>query len=260
VWIQEYENLSNGAPLDIGPVVDRIEDHARRARTRARLSSGTYPVIFAPSALPNLLLPFTVAVDGKLLEKGTSPFIGKEGRQLLDEKITIADNPLRDFGLRSSPLDGEGTPRRRNVLFDRGVFTGFLFDAATAAACRKESTGSASRDYSSQPRPGVSNIEMATGDAAQEDAIEGIEQGIIVYDCIGGGQSNLLAGDVTLDVSLGYKIENGALAGRVKDVMIAGNVYEMFRNVEAVGNTQRDYGVDFVPFVKFAGLKVAARD
>ena len=42
--------------------------------------------------------------------------------------------------------------------------------------------------------------------------------------------------------------------------MIAGNVYEMFRNVEAVGDTERDLGTYFVPFVKFPALKVATRD
>jgi PmbA protein len=260
IWIPEYENLSNGKPFALGPVVDRIENHARLTRSRAQLASGTYPVIVAPSALPDLLLPFSVAVDGKLLEKGTSPLIGKEGQRLLDEKITVADNRLRDFGLLSSPLDGEGTPGRRNVLFDRGVFRGFLFDAATGAACRKESTGSASRDFSTQPRPGASNIEVALGDAKLEETIRGIKQGLLVHECIGGGQSNLLAGDVTLNVSLGYKIEDGAVTGRVKDAMIAGNVYDMFRNVAAVGDTERDYGTYFVPFVMFRGLKVATKD
>jgi predicted Zn-dependent protease len=47
--------------------------------------------------------------------------------------------------------------------------------------------------------------------------------------------------------------------GRVKDAMIAGNVYEMFRQVEQVGNAQACLGNYYLPFVKFAGLKVATR-
>jgi PmbA protein len=89
--------------------------------------------------------------------------------------------------------------------------------------------------------------------------MRGMREGLLVYGCIGGGQSNLLAGDVTLDVSSGYKVENGTAAGRVKDVMIAGNVYEMFSNVEALGDAQADLGNYFVPFVKFPALRVAAR-
>jgi PmbA protein len=260
VWIPEYENLSSGKPPAIGPLADRIEQRAFSARSRARLATGTYPVIFMPTAMPDLLYPIEVGVNGKQLEKGTSPLIGKTGQRLLDEKITITDNGLRDFGLASGPFDAEGVPRRRTAVFDRGVFTGFLFDLATAAACRAETTGSASRDYSAQPQPGTSNIELACGTARLEETIKGVRDGLLVYDCIGGRQSNVLAGDVTLNVSSGCKIENGAVAGRVKDAMIAGNVYEMFRNVEAVGDTERDLGTYFVPFVKFPALKVATRD
>jgi PmbA protein len=259
VWIPEYENLSSGRPLPVGPVCDRLEHRARLARAKKKLASGTYPVIFMPTAVPNLLLPFLAGVNGKQLEKGVSPLVGRVGQRLLDKSITIADNGLKSFGLGSGPFDGEGVPRRRNLLFDQGVFTGFLFDCATAAACRAKTTGSAGRDYATQPQPATSNIELAAGSSRLEIAMRGMREGLLVYGCIGGGQSNLLAGDVTLDVSSGYKVENGTAAGRVKDVMIAGNVYEMFSNVEALGDAQADLGNYFVPFVKFPALRVAAR-
>lgn len=260
VWISEYENLSSGSTPAIGAIADSIEKRAVLARSRAKLASGTYPVIFMPTAVPNLLYPAIVGVNGKHLEKGTSPLIGKAGERLLDEKITFADNGLRDYGVGSGPFDAEGVPRRRTVLFDRGVFTGFLFDLATAGACRAESTGSAGRDYTSHPQPGISNVELDPGTAKLEDALAGIEEGLLVYECIGGGHSNVLAGEVALNVSSGYRIETGKVAGRVKDAMIAGNVYEMFRNVAAVGDTVRDLGTFHVPFVAFPGLRVATRD
>ena len=260
VWISEYENLSSGAAPSIGALADRIEERAIHARSRARLATGTYPVIFMPTAVPDLLYPLLVGVNGKQLEKGVSPLIDKAGQKLLHEKITIVDNGLRDFGTASGPFDAEGVPRRRTVLFDRGVFTGFLFDLATAAACRMQSTGSASRDYTSQPQPGRSNIELAPGDARFEDVLAGIGEGLLVYDCIGGGQSNVLAGDVAINVSSGFRIGNGKVTGRVKDTMIAGNVYEMFKNVAAVGDTVRDLGSHYLPFLMFPSLKVATRD
>jgi PmbA protein len=260
VWISEYENLSSGAVPSVGVLADRIEERAIFARSRARLATGTYPVIFMPTAVPDLLFPLLVAVNGKQLEKGVSPLIDKTGQKLMEEKITIADNGLRDFGTASGPFDAVGVPRRRTVLFDRGVFTGFLFDLATAAACRAQSTGSAGRGYTSQPQPGVSNIELAAGDARFENVLAGIGEGLLVYDCIGGGQSNVLAGDVAINVSSGFRIGNGKVTGRVKDTMIAGNVYEMFKNVTAVGDTVRDLGSYYVPFLMFPGLKVATRD
>lgn len=260
VWISEYENLSSGSAPVIGAMADSIEKRAILARSRAKLVTGTYPVVFMPTAVPDLLIPVTVGVNGKQMEKGTSPLIGKAGQRLLDERITIADNGLRDFGFGSGSFDAEGVPRRRTALFDRGVFTGFLFDLATAGACRTESTGSAGRDYTAQPQPGTSNVELVPGNARYEETLAGISEGLLVYECIGGGQSNVLAGDITLNVSSGFRVENGKVTGRVKDTMIAGNVYEMFRDVAAVGDTVRDLGTFHVPFVAFPGLKVATRD
>jgi PmbA protein len=260
VWISEYENLSSSAAPSVGVLADLIEERAILARSRARLATGTYPVIFMPAAVPDLLFPLRVGVNGKQLEKGVSPLISKNGQRLLDEKISVVDNGLRDFGTASGPFDAEGVPRRRAVLFDRGVFTGFLFDLATAAACRARTTGSAGRDYTSQPQPGVSNIELAAGDARFEDVLAGISEGLLVFDCIGGGQSNVLAGDVAINVSSGFRIGNGKVTGRVKDTMIAGNVYDIFRKVTAVGDDVRDLGSYAVPFLMFPGLKVATRD
>ncbi len=260
VWINEYENLSSGSAPAIGLLADRIEEKAVLARTRARLATGTYPVVFMPTAIPDLLYPLIVGVNGKQLEKGSSPLIGKVGQKLLDEKIVLVDNGLRDFGTASGPFDGEGVPRRRNVLFDRGVFTGFLFDLATAAACRARTTGSAARGYASQPQPGRSNIELAPGDARLENVLAGIKEGLLVHDCIGGGQSNVLAGDVAVNVSSGFHIGNGKLTGRIKDTMITGNVYEMLRNVAAIGDAVRDLGSYHVPFLMFEDLKVATRE
>ncbi len=259
VWIQEFENLSAGLPLPVGAVADRIERRARAGRRRARIATGVYPVIVAPTAVPDLLYPLELGVNGRQREKNTSPLIGREGQQVLGSNITIADNPLRNYGLASAPFDAEGVPSRRNVLFDGGVFHGFLFDLGTAAACRSRSTGSAARDYSGPPVPATTGLELAPGPAHLDASIRDVRDGLLVHDFIGGGQSNALAGEVTLNVSSGFRIENGELTGRVKDAMIAGNVYDLLGKVEAVGNTPRDLGTYFVPFVKFQGLKIAAK-
>jgi PmbA protein len=258
-WIWEYRNISDGRQFPVTELADEIERRARWSRSRARLASGTYPVIFMPQALMSLLLPLAVAANGTEFHKGTSPLIGREDKPVLDKRLTVTDNGLRDWGGASAPVDDEGVPRRRNVLFDRGEFRGFLFDLVTAAAAGRSSTGSAERDYSRQPSPGTSNIEVEPGGDRLEDVIAGTKRGLVVYSLLGGGQSNVLAGDVTVNVAAGYLVENGRIAGLVKDAMIAGNVYEMLREVAAIGDTQHDYGALFAPFVALPAVKVAVK-
>lgn len=267
----DYVNLSAGRHFEVEPVADRLERLVGAARRRARLASGRYPVIVMPMALPSMLAPLGYNVSGKHREKGTTPLVGQEGKRLVSEAVTIADNPLRNFGLGSRPFDAEGVPSRRNVLFERGVFRGFLFDLGTGAACRCASTGSAirwqvrpthpaSRGYCEAPRPGAAGIEIEPGTAELEKSVREMGEGLVVYGFVGAGQSNVLAGEVALGVSLGLAVESGEITGRVKDVMIAGNLYEMLATVDAVGWVQEDLGDRFLPFVRFPSVPVAARD
>jgi PmbA protein len=259
-WLPEYVNLSDGRHFNPEPLCDRLEATARRMRRRAHLASGTWPVIVAPLAVTGLLAPLHFGVDGRQLEKGTSPLIGREGERVIADCLTIADNPLRRHGLASTPFDGEGVPARRNRLFERGVFRGFLHDLASAAACGKQSTGSARREYSSQPAPGAGSIEIEPGATTLDEAIRTTGEGLLVTGFVGGGQSNIIAGEVSLNATSALRIEKGELTGRVKDAMVAGNVYEMLATVDAVGDEQQDLGEQFLPWLRFPALRVAARD
>ncbi len=259
-WVFDYVNLSNGEPFNLAATVDRLATLIRMAKEKARLKSGEYPVVVMPTALSELLLPLTVAVNGKQREKKTSPLLGREGEKVLSENLTIIDNPLRSFGLGSAPFDGEGVRTRENTIFEKGVFKTFLYDIATARACGCETTGSAVRNYFSLPQPGVTNLEVAPGEGELDKVLKEIKEGLVIYGFIGGGQSNILAGEVTLNVSCGFKVENGSVVGRVKDVSIGGNVYEIFKEVLAVGKTQKDLGDGFFPFIALPRVKVATRE
>lgn len=259
-WIWEWRNLSDGRPFPLGELADRLEERARLARRRARLASGRLPVVLEPSALEPLLLPLAVAVNGVEFVKGSSPLIGREDERILDARLTIADNGRRDWGPGSAPVDEEGVPRRRNVLFDGGEFRGFLFDLVTGALAGRTGTGSATRDWDHPPEPGTSNLEVAAGSDSLPAVVAGMKEGLVVQSLLGAGQSDLLAGEVALAIAAGYKVENGQPVGIVKDAMFAGNVYEMLREVMAVGDKPENHGHLFAPFVALPAVTIAARN
>jgi PmbA protein len=53
---------------------------------------------------------------------------------------------------------------------------------------------------------------------------------------MGAEQGNILGGDFSGNVLLGYKIENGKIVGRVKDTMVSGNVYKILKDIAAIGS------------------------
>lgn len=238
--------------------IEKISDLARKSETKAPKVSGVMPVIFTASELPNLLKSIELGVDGKRLVKGDSPLIGREGENVLGS-ITLTDDPLIDGAPGSRSFDGEGIPSQRNVLFKDGVFQTFLFDLGTAADAGRSSTASASRSMLSVPVMGTSNLVMSTGDSNLEKMISDIDEGIIVYGVLGGGQSNLIAGDFANNIRLGFLIQKGEIAGRLVDTMVSGNVYSAFGSISALSSETLQIGSKFLPDVMFAELSISSR-
>jgi PmbA protein len=59
---------------------------------------------------------------------------------------------------------------------------------------------------------------------------------------MGAEQGNILGGDFSGNVLLGFKIENGKIVGRVKDTMVSGNIYQVLKEVTAIGSEAKWVG------------------
>jgi PmbA protein len=59
---------------------------------------------------------------------------------------------------------------------------------------------------------------------------------------MGAAQGNILGGDFSGNVLLGYKVESGKIVGRVKDTMVSGNVYQVLKGIIAIGSDARWVG------------------
>lgn len=231
-----------GANIDINLLLKRLEWHYRASRNKASCDTGYMPVLFAPECAGTLLEPIEIAANGKTLFKGMSLFDGKTGEKVVSSKLTITDDP---FYIRCSdcyPVDDEGVVPNALHIIDKGVFRNFIYDLATAKRMGCASTGHGSRSSASLPNPDFSNLVFAPGEASFEDMIRSVKNGIYVVNTLGAGQSNVIAGDLSFTVDLGYRIENGKITGRVKDVMVAGNVFDWLGSVLAVENKLRKMG------------------
>jgi PmbA protein len=117
----------------------------------------------------------------------------------------------------------------------------FYYDLHTAALSGNSSTGNGVRS-GGMPSPAIHALVIEGGDTALADMIKDIKEGIIIEQLMGAEQGNILNGDFSGNVLLGYKIENGSVTGRVKDTMIFGNVYQLLKEVAAIGSDSRWIG------------------
>jgi PmbA protein len=200
------------------------------------------PVIFTPQGIASAFIsPLLVAFNGKMVFDGISPLRDKLGMQLFNKNLTLWDDATIPYKMGSAPCDDEGVPSRKIPLIENGIVSQFLYDLQTAALANAASTGSGHRG-GGLPSPSSSSLIVQNGASSLNDMVKNTKAGLIVEQLMGAEQGNVLNGDFSGNVLLGYKIENGEITGRVKDTMVAGNVYTLLKNIEVVGSDARWIG------------------
>ena len=229
-----YHVTRKRAELDAPETIGRTA--AQRALRRLgarRVKTAEVPVIFDPQMAATLIRHIAGAASGPSLYRGASFLLDRLGETIAAPSVTIVDDGTRPGGLGSRPFDGEGLPTQRTVLVDRGVLTSYLLDSYSGRKLGLPSTHHAARDGSGVT-VSTTNLYLAPGEISPDALIRSVKSGLYVTELIGFGV-NGVTGDYSRG-AVGLWIENGELAYPVEEITVAGNLLEMFRAVEGVGN------------------------
>jgi PmbA protein len=236
-----YSSLDSGKDnLNSEDLTEELLKKIKWGENIVSVESGKMPVIFTPDAALVLILPLINGLNGKMVLKNVSPLADKREQKLWSDLLSLYSDGTIDFALGSAPFDDEGVKMRRLPLIEKGRIKNFYYDLQTAGMAGEESTGNGIRHgIQSAPTPGISNLILKEGNALFSDMVKDIKEGIIVDQVLGLGQGNVISGAFSNNVQLGFKIENGKIVGRVKNVMISGNAIEELKNIVALGNKSK---------------------
>ncbi len=257
-----WHSQSSCRPVtDTTETVERIAEQLERSRNIMPAPEGNPPVIFTPQGVASALLPALLAgFSGKSVLQGVSPLTHKLGEQVLDARFNLRDEPLVPYAVGSRAFDDEGVPSRPLPLIERGAVRNFLYDLETAAQAGVPSTGSAHRELTNLPSPGSSVVIVGAGDVSWEDMLKDAGDGLVVEHLLGAGQSNLIGGDFSANVLLGYRVQGGKIVGRVKNTLVSGNVYKVLKEIRGIG-AQAEWvgGALQTPAVYCGGVAVSTK-
>ena len=243
LWVEDGESSCRSDLIGIDELSDRVVWHLDMAKKKAKVQSKVLPVIFTSQGVASALLsPLVLAFSGKAVLEGTSPLGDKLGEQLFDQNLSLWDDATVAYRVGSYPFDDEGVPSQRLTLVANGVVTNFVYDLQTAALAGTKSTGNGRRAGGGSPSPAISSLVVEKGEVSFHEMVKDMKEGLVVEEVIGTEQGNILGGDFGGNVLLGYKVEKGEIVGRVKDTMIAGNVYQVLRELPGIGRETRWVG------------------
>jgi len=244
--------------VDTEEIAAQAIEYFRMAETIVPIESAEYPVIFTPSGLIALLLSLGLAIDGKNVLLGASPLRDKIGQQVAAPCLTMVDDPTIAFGPSTSAFDNEGIARKVTPLIEKGVLRNFIYDLDTAGRAGVQPTGHGTNRQ-------LTNLLINPGESSFDDMIKGIENGLLVHEFLGLGQGNPINGEFSLNLFLGYKIEKGKLAGRVKNVMLSGNAFTALKDIQAISREREwvsgpfEYINGLIPYIQVGKLSVTAK-
>ena len=242
-----------------------LEDPEQVGRTAARraarmlgarkVKTQKVPVVLDAQMAAGFVAGLAGAVNGLLVHKKSS-FLGSLlGKRVAPEGFTLLDDATLAQGIATRPFDGEGVASQSTAVIERGVLRNFLYDAATARKAKARSTGSASRGWASLPSIGTSNLYVKAGSQRPEEIIGQVKQGLYVTAMLGRG-ADVVTGDYSRGAN-GIWIEDGELAYPVQEVTVSGNLLEMLRGIDAIGNDLDFRSATSAPTLRFSELQVS---
>jgi len=243
--------------LNLGEIVSRIQDHLKACDRNVSAPQGRVPILFTAKAADLLWETLSAALNGKQVFEGSSPWADKRGEQVTSSQLTLYQDP--QIGPYSCPFDDEGTPTESLVFVDKGRVKNFLCDRTTGRQLGTGTTGNGFRpSLGSYPTPSLYNLIVYGGTNRQlKDLIASLPDALIVDQILGSGGG--ISGDFSINVDLGYRVRNGEIIGRVKDTMVAGNIYHCLRNVVELGGDREWNGSCYTPSVIVEGLSITSK-
>jgi TldD protein len=164
------------------------------------------------------------------------------GRRVASPLVTAYSDPaLPGFG--HYKYDHEGTPARRVVHIDRGIFRGFMNSRQTAAIFGGEPNGHwKATDASLVPLIRMSNTVFDVGTRSAEDIVKEVDHG---YYVAGHRTPSIAESRENFRISARgvYEIKHGELGRLYRDGGIAADSRDYLMNVDAVGTDFRLYPI-----------------
>jgi PmbA protein len=251
-------NASRDCKLDPFWVGKEAAKMALSALKTKSVETKSGKVILTQFALQDLLSYTLInAIRADSVQRGQSPFKGKLGEKVASENLSIYDDGLFAGGLRTGSFDGEGMPHQKTSVIEKGILRNFLYDNYSAKKDGKESTGNASRaGYLSTPGIDTTNFHILPGNKTSEEMLSEVEDGLIVYYLQGAHSSNPVSGEFSVVATPAWKIKDGKITHCSRGVMLAGNVFELLKNISVVGGNERQMGQLISPWIQVENVRV----
>ena len=201
-------------------------------RTLLKLNCGScktdkYNIILTNKCVDKLLYFFSDMFFSKYMDLNTSILSDKFNTKIFNEKINIIEDPMKKDACINRIFDDEGVKTSYKEIVKDGKFIRKLNDLEYAIKNNEEPTGNS---Y------GIMNLYIKPGKYSFDELVKKLDNGIII-DNIEGLHAGVdkKTGNISVQAE-GLIVKDGKIVDGLNMILLASNLFEIFNNVEEVGN------------------------
>ena len=194
-------------------------------------------VIFSPEVVSEFLIANLLSVlSGKAVRTGKSPLKDKLGKAIASRAFTLIDDADDPARCGTVGFDREGHPTARKVLVRDGVLEAFLYDSYEARVAGGMRAGNARGGAGSVPSIGAASPTIPAGPTGFSQLCADPKRAVLVSRF--SGSSNPITGEFSGVVKGGFLLKSGKRTP-IREVQIAGNLYDALRSISGVSREVR---------------------
>ena len=248
-WWQSTPRL---ADIDLKGCGRKALERAVRQIGPKKRRSGRYRMVVDSTVASRLVSPVISALNSSAIQQKMSFLEGSEGMKVFHEGMTLMDL-ARTPGKNGSRLfDTEGVATKDAPIIENGVVKQYF----TSTYMSEKMGIPATIEDISRPclKPYVEGRDLQTEEkgVSLEDILKLCGNGILVSG-FNGGNCNPVTGDFSFGIE-GFAFSRGKITHPVREMLITGNIKELWNSLIAAGSDARESSRWQIPTLAFEGV------
>ena len=251
-----WENTPFMDKLNESEVANKALDNAARQIGPKPRRGGRYKMVVDRNCATRLVSPIFTALNASSIQQKMSFLDETIGKKVFSEGMTIIDMARTPGRSGSRLYDTEGVATKNAPVIENGVVKQYFVNTYMSGKTGLEPT----IEDISRPclMPYVKNEDLAGAEkeVSLKDILKLCGSGIYVTG-FNGGNCNPVTGDFSYGVE-GFAFSRGKITHPVREMLITGNLVELWNNLAAAGNDARECARWQIPTLAFEGVSFSA--
>lgn len=199
-----------------------------------------------------LVAPLLNALNAQSIQQKVSFLEGTEGKKIFSEGLGIVDY-ARSYGKPGARMyDYEGVATEERAVIDKGVVCMYFTSTYMSEKSGMKPTVDGVSHPVLLPYLDTRGLDNPKKDVTLKDILSRCKNGIYVTG-FNGGNCNPVTGDFSFGIE-GFAVRKGKIAHPVKEMLITGNMIELWNGFIAAGSDARCASRWEIPTLAFDGV------